>query len=43
MSASIQLALIFKCSPYTFLGKPGHEIERLYELTNHELREMGEE
>jgi hypothetical protein len=41
VTASIDLAITYKCDPYIFLDRPAEEINLLYRLTNERLMQQG--
>jgi hypothetical protein len=43
VTASIDLALVYKCDPFTFLNLPPDQVNMLYKLTSNRLKEQAKE
>jgi hypothetical protein len=43
VDACIDLALVFKCNPFSFLEMPEREVMELYRLTAERLKQMRSE
>ncbi len=43
LDACIDLALVYKCDPFSFFDRPEHQIAELYRRTMKRLRETGNE